>query len=158
MVSLPCAAIFGERPVLTAVAGTDMARDDPEAKYCMTQYLGTKKTIPLMCFSGARALSCKLNRNAIQWRDCPLTLCFTVLFQSRICEFCVVLFPSCTGKNPATGGPRAFCLGDRITQYLQNRGNACVAGSRERHAGIPQGLPHPVRCPMRYARAAVVRH
>lgn len=47
--------------MLTAVAGTDMTRDNSGAKYCMPQFLGTKKTIWLIYFSRVEALSCKLN-------------------------------------------------------------------------------------------------
>ena len=47
--------------MLTAVAGTDMTRDHSGAKYCMSQFLGTKKTILLIYFSRVEALSCKLN-------------------------------------------------------------------------------------------------
>lgn len=144
--------------MLTAVAGTDMARDNPGAKYCMSQYLGTKKTIWLIYFSRVEALSCKLNRGAIQSDGCPLTLWFAGLFESRIREYSVFLFPSHAGKNPETGRSARILSRDRITQYLQNRVSVCVAGSREHHAGIPRGLPHLVRYLMRYAHAEVARH
>lgn len=143
--------------MLTAVAGTDVTRDNSGVKYCMPQFLGTKKTIRLIYFSRVEALSCKLNRGAIQSDGCPLTLCFAVLFESRIREYSVFLFPSHAGKNHETGGARILPR-DRITQYLQNRVSVCVAGSREHHAGIPRGLPHLVRYLMRYAHAEVARH